>query len=138
VRHAIGHLENEILPRSLAFHVLTGSYEIERQPEEMMPQAAGPDEELVARAQCYDDAAFTELMHRTAASSLRLATKILRHHHLAEDEVQNARLKAWRHLGLSGPPRAASPQAGLFDVRSEADVDTDDADPPPGRSRSGS
>jgi Holliday junction DNA helicase RuvB len=47
-------------------------------------------------------------------------------------------LKAWRHLGLSGPPRAASPQAGLFDVRSEADVDTDDADPPPGRSRSGS
>jgi holliday junction DNA helicase RuvB len=45
-------------------------------------------------------------------------------------------LKAWRHLGLSGPPRAASPQAGLFEVQSEADVDSDNADPPPGRSRS--
>jgi hypothetical protein len=44
-------------------------------------------------------------------------------------------LKAWRHLGLSGPPRAASPQAGLFDVAGEAEVDLDDADPAPGRLR---
>jgi Holliday junction DNA helicase RuvB len=44
-------------------------------------------------------------------------------------------LKAWRHLGLSGPPRSASPQAGLFDVEGEAEVDLDDADPQPGRLR---
>jgi holliday junction DNA helicase RuvB len=39
-------------------------------------------------------------------------------------------LKAWRHLGLSGPPRSATPQAGLFDVEGEADADWDDAGAP--------
>jgi len=44
-------------------------------------------------------------------------------------------LKAWRHLGLSGPPRSATPQAGLFDVESEPDADLGDAGVPSGRLR---
>jgi len=45
-------------------------------------------------------------------------------------------LKAWRHLGLSGPPRNASPQAGLFDVEGEPDAaDGDDGNPAIGRLR---
>ncbi len=31
-------------------------------------------------------------------------------------------LKAWRHLGLSGPPRSASAQTGLFDIKNESDA----------------
>ena len=54
--------------------------------------------ELVSRAQKADQGAFGELMRRTSAASLRLATSILKNHHLAEEEVQNAYLKAWRHI----------------------------------------
>jgi Holliday junction DNA helicase RuvB len=35
-------------------------------------------------------------------------------------------LKAWRHLGLAGPPRSVSTQAGLFDIKSESESDADD------------
>lgn len=55
--------------------------------------------ELVSRAQNADEGAFGELMRRTSGSSLRLATSILKNHHLAEEEVQNAYLKAWCHIG---------------------------------------
>jgi holliday junction DNA helicase RuvB len=44
-------------------------------------------------------------------------------------------LKAWRHLGLSGPPRSAAPQVGLFDVESGPEADTDDGNPAVGRLR---
>jgi RNA polymerase sigma-70 factor, ECF subfamily len=54
--------------------------------------------ELVNRAQRADQGAFAELMHRTSAASLRLATVILKDHHSAEEEVQNAYLKAWQHI----------------------------------------
>lgn len=54
--------------------------------------------ELVTRAQRGDDSAFAELMRRTAGASMRLATSILRNHHLAEEEVQNAYFKAWQHI----------------------------------------
>jgi len=56
------------------------------------------EDELVLRAQARDEAAFSELMRRTEASSLRLALSILRDREDAEDEVQSAYLKAWRHL----------------------------------------
>ena len=54
--------------------------------------------ELVSRAQRADHGAFAELMQRTAGVSLRLATSILRNHHLAEEEVRNAYFKAWQHI----------------------------------------
>jgi len=57
------------------------------------------DDELVIRAQQNDDEAFSELMRRTSASSLRLAVSILRDREEAEDEVQNSYLNAWRHVG---------------------------------------
>ena len=44
-------------------------------------------------------------------------------------------LKAWRHLGLSGPPRTASAQVGLFDVESGPNADSDDENPAAGRLR---
>ena len=63
-----------------------------------MLKAADLEIDLVARAQQRDDSAFDELMRRTGRSSLRIATSILRNHHIAEEEVQNAYLSAWRHL----------------------------------------
>jgi RNA polymerase sigma-70 factor, ECF subfamily len=57
------------------------------------------DEQLVARAQRGDGEAFVELMCRTRRSSARLASSILRDPWAAEDEVQNAYLKAWQYLG---------------------------------------
>lgn len=57
------------------------------------------DVELVLRAQDSDHAAFSELMRRTSTSCLRLAISILRDPQEAEDELQNAYFKAWRHLG---------------------------------------
>ena len=62
------------------------------------PIVEDPEIDLVARAQQSDNAAFDELMRRTGRSSLRIATSILRNHHIAEEEVQNAYLNAWRHL----------------------------------------
>ena len=60
--------------------------------------AATDQAELVSRAQLADHGAFAELMQRTAGASLRLATSILRNHHLAEEEVQSACFKAWQHI----------------------------------------
>lgn len=57
------------------------------------------ERELVGRAQQGDDEAFLELMGRTKRSSVRLARSILQDHSAAEDEVQNAYLKVWAHLG---------------------------------------
>jgi RNA polymerase sigma-70 factor, ECF subfamily len=54
--------------------------------------------ELVSRAQHADHGAFAELMQRTTGASLRIANTMLKSHHLAEEEVQNAYLKAWQHL----------------------------------------
>lgn len=54
--------------------------------------------ELVSRAQRADHTAFAELMRRTTGALLRLATGMLRNHHSAEEEVQNAYFKAWQHL----------------------------------------
>jgi RNA polymerase sigma-70 factor, ECF subfamily len=42
--------------------------------------------------------AFSELMRRNGTASYKLALSILRNHHEAEDEVQNAYCNAWRHF----------------------------------------
>lgn len=60
--------------------------------------ASADQAELVLRAQRADQGAFAELMRRTTGASFRLATGMLKNHHLAEDEVQNAYLKAWQHI----------------------------------------
>ncbi len=56
------------------------------------------DCELVIRAQARDEAAFSEMVHRTIVGSFGLAMSILQDRHEAEDELQNAYFKAWRHL----------------------------------------
>jgi len=58
-----------------------------------------PDEELIRLAQAGDHSAFSELTRRNYPVSLRLAFSILRDREEAEDEVQNAYWKAFRHLG---------------------------------------
>lgn len=63
------------------------------------PIASCADDELVLRAQANDDAAFAELMRRTAPASLKLAVSILRDRQEAEDQVQNSYMNAWRHVG---------------------------------------
>jgi RNA polymerase sigma-70 factor, ECF subfamily len=60
--------------------------------------AAIPDEDLVARAQNGDDAAFAELIERHQATCKKLALSILRDKLDAEDEVQNASWKAYEHI----------------------------------------
>lgn len=60
--------------------------------------AVADQAELVSRAQGADQWAFAELMRRTTGASLRLATGMLKNHHLAEDEVQNAYFKVWQHI----------------------------------------
>lgn len=63
------------------------------------PTITEQEDELIIKAQSGDHAAFGELMSRTGGASLRQATSILRNHHeLAEEEVQNAYLKAWLHI----------------------------------------
>jgi RNA polymerase sigma-70 factor (ECF subfamily) len=58
-----------------------------------------PDEDLIRQAQNGDSTAFSELTQRNYALSLRLAFSILRDREEAEDEVQNAYWKAFRHIG---------------------------------------
>ncbi len=58
-----------------------------------------PDDELIRRAQSGDSDAFSELTRRNYSISLRLAVSILRDREEAEDEVQNAYWKAFRHIG---------------------------------------
>jgi RNA polymerase sigma-70 factor (ECF subfamily) len=57
------------------------------------------DEELIRLAQSGRSDAFSELTHRNYSVSLRLAVSILRDREEAEDEVQNAYWKAFRHIG---------------------------------------
>ena len=57
------------------------------------------EEMLVIKAQGGDSDAFNELIRRTFSGSLKLARGILVDIEEAEDEVQNAYLKAWLHLG---------------------------------------
>ncbi len=57
------------------------------------------DDDLIRRAQSGDSAAFSELTNRNYSVSLRLAISILRDREEAEDEVQNAYWKAFRHIG---------------------------------------
>lgn len=64
-----------------------------------MTRTTTPDERLVDLAQQGSDEAFTELTERNYSSSLKLAMSILRDRQEAEDEVQNAYWKAYRHIG---------------------------------------
>ncbi|MBM3740331.1 MAG: sigma-70 family RNA polymerase sigma factor [Acidobacteria bacterium] len=57
------------------------------------------EEELVRRAQSRDQAAFQELIRRSASTSMRLALSIVKNRQEAEDQVQNSFLKAWQALG---------------------------------------
>jgi len=57
------------------------------------------DENLVTMAQEGSETAFSELAERNYSSSLKLAVSILKDRQEAEDEVQNAYWKAYRHLG---------------------------------------
>jgi RNA polymerase sigma-70 factor, ECF subfamily len=59
-----------------------------------------PEAELVALARTGDIEAFQELISRSRRSCLRMASAILRSHHDAEDEVQNALWKAYNHFPL--------------------------------------
>lgn len=64
------------------------------------PDFAGiEDEALVSLAQDGDNAAFAELIERHLPTCKRLAMSIVRDHHDAEDEVQNACWKAFEHIG---------------------------------------
>ncbi|WP_180538855.1 sigma-70 family RNA polymerase sigma factor [Nevskia soli] len=56
------------------------------------------ESELVQAAQAGDESAFAELTRRHYSSSFKLAVSILRDHHEAEDEVQNAYWKAFQHI----------------------------------------
>lgn len=57
------------------------------------------DEDLIRLAQAGRSDAFSELTRRNYSVSLRLAISILRYREEAEDEVQNAYWKAFRHIG---------------------------------------
>src|SRR5579871_4555319 len=57
-----------------------------------------PENLLVEKAQGGDATAFAELTRRNYSSSFKLALSILRDRQEAEDEVQNAYWKAFRHL----------------------------------------
>jgi RNA polymerase sigma-70 factor (ECF subfamily) len=60
--------------------------------------AQPPDEALVASAKLGDPSAFERLIERHYRFCLVKALSILRNHSDAEDEVQNACAKAWKHL----------------------------------------
>ena len=57
------------------------------------------EEQLLQLARQGSEEAFAELMHRHGAAARKAALGILRDEGDAEDEVQNAWWKAWRHLG---------------------------------------
>jgi RNA polymerase sigma-70 factor (ECF subfamily) len=57
------------------------------------------DESLVASAKMGDASAFERLIERHYRFCMAKAYSILRNHGDAEDEVQNACAKAWKHLG---------------------------------------
>jgi RNA polymerase sigma-70 factor (ECF subfamily) len=57
------------------------------------------EEELVDRSKNGDNRAFSELIRRHHSSCANVARAILHDLHDAEDETQNALLKAYRHIG---------------------------------------
>jgi RNA polymerase sigma-70 factor, ECF subfamily len=63
------------------------------------PVAVTDEDALVNLAKSGDPEAFEQLAQRSTNTSIRLAISILRDRQEAEDEVQNAMLKAWQHLG---------------------------------------
>jgi RNA polymerase sigma-70 factor, ECF subfamily len=73
-----------------------GNGEMQNMSEWVAPMT---DDDLVLEAQAGDTEAFAELMKRHSPASLKLAVSILRDPVDAEDEVQNAYWKAWRHIG---------------------------------------
>jgi RNA polymerase sigma-70 factor (ECF subfamily) len=62
------------------------------------PLADTSEAELVQLAQNRNQDAFSELMHRNASASFRLALSILKDRQDAEDEVQSSFFKAWKNL----------------------------------------
>jgi RNA polymerase sigma-70 factor (ECF subfamily) len=56
------------------------------------------DDVLVEKCRQGDQRAFGELMRRYQSPALKVAMSIMRDHHLAEDEVQNAFWKAYEHI----------------------------------------
>ncbi|MDQ6662808.1 MAG: sigma-70 family RNA polymerase sigma factor, partial [Acidobacteriota bacterium] len=60
---------------------------------------AASDDELVLLSQEGRQDAFSELIRRNYSSSFKLALSILHERQEAEDEVQNAYWKAYRHIG---------------------------------------
>lgn len=58
-----------------------------------------PDEVLVESAKMGDGGAFAQLMEHQQRLCLSIAYSILRNRGDAEDEVQNACVQAWKHLG---------------------------------------
>ncbi|MCX6627942.1 MAG: sigma-70 family RNA polymerase sigma factor, partial [Candidatus Solibacter sp.] len=66
--------------------------------EPRLVPAPPTDEELVGRAKMGDARAFERLMERHYRFGMAKAYSILRNHSDAEDEVQNACAKAWKHL----------------------------------------
>jgi RNA polymerase sigma-70 factor (ECF subfamily) len=57
------------------------------------------DTKLVTMAQHGNEEAFGELIARHRKTAMKMALSILRNNHDAEDEVQNAVWKAYRHIG---------------------------------------
>ena len=62
------------------------------------PLLASEDAELVELAKSGDKAAFGELLERSLPYSVKLAYSILHDREEAEDQVQTASFKAWRHV----------------------------------------
>lgn len=63
-----------------------------------MSDSAGSDQELVRKAQEGDDQAFARLVEPCLDPSYRLALRLLRSAHDAEDALQDALYKAWKAL----------------------------------------
>ncbi len=67
------------------------------------------EEDLVRLSQNGRQDAFAELVRRHGPAMHKSAMSILRDAHAAEDEVQNAWLRAWRHIGgFAGESRFAT------------------------------
>jgi RNA polymerase sigma-70 factor, ECF subfamily len=66
-------------------------------------QAVGDGDELLLRAAAGDEAAFGLLIRPCLQPAYRLAVTMLGDATAAEDAVQEATLKAWRHLGRLRP-----------------------------------
>ncbi|MBM3740957.1 MAG: sigma-70 family RNA polymerase sigma factor [Acidobacteria bacterium] len=64
-----------------------------------IPLSEISEQDLVRRAQSRDEAAFQELIRRTASTSMRLALSIVKNRQEAEDQVQNSVFKAWQAIG---------------------------------------